>query len=227
MSLVQSLAGWGIRASTPERLSIVVTLTDWQGTCPCRCFPAMALSARRLPSLLRVPASPVPRSQRYYEGATTSHPRVHGCLFGSLPLPTGYLRIRVRISAPESSKVPLPGQDAWPSGRPNCRSLFTWTRWDLSGLQAILPVPLLRSRTPVEPTCPRHHGHLGTAPAGWTAKASTTSDFGANPQLQHPLSYASREALPLTCKARLRPAGSPLPRGSRTHWIASRSFSSC
>src|ERR1051326_3237395 len=32
---------------------------------------------------------------------------------------------------------------------------------DLSGLQAILPVPLLRSRTPVEPTCPRHIGHLG------------------------------------------------------------------
>src|SRR6266568_6934045 len=28
--------------------------------------------------------------------------------------------------------------------------------WDLSGLQAIHPVPLLRSRTPVEPTCPRH-----------------------------------------------------------------------
>jgi len=58
MSLVQSLAGWGIRASTPERLSIVVTLTDWQGTCPCRCFPAMALSARRLPFLLRGPGEP-------------------------------------------------------------------------------------------------------------------------------------------------------------------------
>jgi hypothetical protein len=28
-------------------------------------------------------------------------------------------------------------------------------RWDLSGLQAIHPVPLLRSSTPVEPTCPR------------------------------------------------------------------------
>jgi len=40
----------------------------------------MVLSSRRLPSLLRVPASPVPRSPRYYEGATTSHPRIHGRL---------------------------------------------------------------------------------------------------------------------------------------------------
>src|SRR5947199_86223 len=48
----------------------------------------MALFSRRLPSLLRVPASPVPRSQRYYEGATTSHARISGHLFVSLPLPT-------------------------------------------------------------------------------------------------------------------------------------------
>jgi hypothetical protein len=40
----------------------------------------MVLSSRRLPFLLRVPASPVPRSQRYYEGATTSHLRINGRL---------------------------------------------------------------------------------------------------------------------------------------------------
>jgi hypothetical protein len=48
-------------------------------------FPAMALSTRRPPSLVRVPASPVPRCRRYYEGATTSHPRIGGRLFASLP----------------------------------------------------------------------------------------------------------------------------------------------
>ena len=33
------------------------------------------------------------------------------------------------------------------------------------------------------------------------------ADFGANPQLRHLLSYASRVALPHTCKARFRLAG--------------------
>jgi hypothetical protein len=51
-------------------------------------FLDMVLSSRRLPSLLRVPASLVPRSRRYYEGATTSHLRISGRLFCSLPLPT-------------------------------------------------------------------------------------------------------------------------------------------
>src|SRR5215210_3241640 len=40
------------------------------------CFPSMGLSSWRLPFLPRVPASPVPRVQRYYEGATTSRARV-------------------------------------------------------------------------------------------------------------------------------------------------------
>src|SRR5207302_953510 len=59
--------------SSPVRLSVVVSWTGSWGACPLPCFPPTALSARRLPSLLRVPASPVPRSPRYYEGATTSH----------------------------------------------------------------------------------------------------------------------------------------------------------
>jgi hypothetical protein len=35
-------------------------------------------------------------------------------------------------------------------------------------------------------------GHVDAAPAGWTAKASAMSDFGAITQLRHPLTYASR-----------------------------------
>src|SRR5215470_19991115 len=78
----------GRRAVSPVRLSIVVSWTGLQGSCPFPCVPPMVLSSRRLPSLLRVPASLVPRSHRYYEGATTSHLRVGGRLFGSLPPPT-------------------------------------------------------------------------------------------------------------------------------------------
>ena len=66
------------------------------------------------------------------------------------------------------------------TGRPSFRLLSCGRQWDLSGLQAILPVPLLRSSTPVEPMCPRHYGHIDAAPATHTAKASAMADFGAH-----------------------------------------------
>jgi hypothetical protein len=44
--------------------------------------------------------------------------------------------------------------------------------WDLSGSQTIHPVPLPRSKTPAEPTIPRHGGLVDAAPARMTAKAS-------------------------------------------------------
>src|SRR5258707_623286 len=66
----------------------VVSWTRFAGCMSRPLFPDMVLSSRRLPSLLRVPASLVPRSRRYYEGATTSHLRISGRLFCSLPPPT-------------------------------------------------------------------------------------------------------------------------------------------
>src|SRR5215467_317299 len=75
-------------SSPPVRLSNAISLTGLQGPCPFPCFLTMVLSTRRLPSLLRVPPSVVPRSHRYYEGATTSHWRIGGRLFGLLPPPT-------------------------------------------------------------------------------------------------------------------------------------------
>jgi hypothetical protein len=189
------------------------------------CFPPTALLTRRLPFLRRVPAGPVPRLPRYYEGATTSHPRIRG-------------RLLVRFHAPhDPSSSCSPWRSREPeglsrtgafccTGHPSSPVHARGREWDLSGLQAIHPVPLLRSRTPVEPACPRHHGHADAAPAMRTAKASAMADFGANPQLRHLLPYASRVALPHTCKARFRLAGSPLPGGSRTLWIATKGFSS-
>src|SRR3954453_11983010 len=57
--------------------------------CPLPCFPSTALSPWRLPSLRRVPASPVPRLRRYYEGATTSPAGVSRSLMGSVPGSSG------------------------------------------------------------------------------------------------------------------------------------------
>ena len=66
-------------------------------------FPANGSLARRLPSLLRVPVSPVPRIPRYYEGATTSHPRiVVAYWFASTA--HAIPRFRARLSAPASPK---------------------------------------------------------------------------------------------------------------------------
>ena len=62
---------------------------------------------------------------------------------------------------------------------PTFPALVRGREWDLSGLQAIHPVPLLRSWTPVEPMCPRHGGHTDAAPAIRTATASALADFGA------------------------------------------------
>src|SRR6266511_749103 len=84
-------------------------------------------------------------------------------------------------------------------------------------------VPGPRSNRRALATC----GHVDAAPAALTAKASAMADFGANTQLRHLLPYASRVALPHTCKARFRLVGWPLPGGRRTLWTAARGFSSC
>jgi hypothetical protein len=66
----------------------------------------MALFTRRLPSLLRVPASPVPRSRQYYEGATTSHSRINGRLLVRFRRPRGPSCFVSRLRAPASAEVP-------------------------------------------------------------------------------------------------------------------------
>ena len=95
----------------------------------------------------------------------------------SLPQSTRSFLLCVRRSAPARSKVPCrPG--LWGTGRPTFRLPSCRREWDLSGLQAILPVPLLRSSTPVEPTCPRRTGHIDAAPALRTTKASAIAISG-------------------------------------------------
>jgi hypothetical protein len=168
----------------------------------------MALCSWRLPSLLRVPASPVPRSRRYYEGATTSHPRIHGRLLVRFHSPRDPPSFVSAVALPKGRRS-LPGQA--PLVPPGAR-FRRCSRVDANGISQVFrrsvpclcSVPGPRSSRRALAAC----GHVDAAPAIRTAKASAMADFGANPQLRHPLPYASRVTLPHTCKACFRLAGS-------------------
>jgi hypothetical protein len=194
----------------------------------------MVLFSRRLPSLVRVPASLVPRSQRYYEGATTSHPRISGRLLVSLPPPTRSLLLRVRSRAPATVEVSS-GPGFWWCRLPQSPALARGREWDLSGLQAIHPVPLLRSSTPVEPMCPRHLGHIDAAHALRTAKASAIAISGLVHAASAPadLRFAFRVAthaqgsLPAGWLAFAGRASNPLDRYERFQFVLTIILLSC
>jgi hypothetical protein len=99
---------------------------------------------------------------------------------------------------------------------------------DLPGSQAIHPVPLPRSTTPAEPTIPRlFDGFVDAAPALPTAKASALVNFGAQSRGLGTRCLRFKDGVATTaCKARFRLAGSPLPGGRRTLWIATKGFRS-
>src|SRR6516162_294876 len=107
-------------------LSFRAQVCETQSSLPC--FSSAVLSTRRLPSLDWVPMSSVPQRHEHYEGATTSHPRIPGHLFLSLPGPT-------RSLSGSCSLLPaLPG--GWRlrfgpgslfSRRPRCRLVLVWT----------------------------------------------------------------------------------------------------
>src|SRR6202521_276235 len=146
-----------------------------------------------------------PRSQRYYEGATTSHPRICGHLWIRFRSPSDPSYFRVRRSAPARSEVPSrPGLCV--CRPPEFPASSCGREWDLSGLQAILPVPLLRSSTPVEPMYPRHLGYIDAAPATHTAKAPAIAISGLTHAASAPadLRFALRVA---TYAQDLLPAG--------------------
>ena len=133
-----------------------------------------------------------PCSRQYYEGATTSHPRIHGHLLVRSRCPRDPPTFVLACSAPGSSGG-LPRARAFvPPAAPSSGSLLV----DAHGISQV-------SRRSIPCLCsvpgPRSNrralantGHVDAAPAGWTAKASASSDFGANPQLRHLLPYASR-----------------------------------
>jgi len=58
--------------------------------------------------------------------------------------------------APERVEGPASSQDHCSAGDPTAGVLSRGREWDLSGSQAVRPVPLPRSTTPAESTLPRH-----------------------------------------------------------------------
>ena len=169
-----------------------------QGLLPC--FPATALIPRRPPSLARVPVSPIPRGQRHYEGATTSHLRFPGRLSVSLPGSTRPSALRARLGG-------APGWLEDPSGRPFAGTLSRGRRRDLTGSQAIHPTPLPRSKTPAGPTIPHPDGVVDAAPAQPTAKAPAIIISRLLTRLRHLLPTLHDGRRPTPCKARFRLVG--------------------
>jgi hypothetical protein len=144
----------------------------------------------------------------------------------SLPRSTASSSFESAVALPKGRRC-LPGQGlAVPVAQ--LPGVVRGREWDLSGLQAIHPVPLLRSSTPVEPTYPRHRGHVDAAPALRTAKASALADFGAD---WRSFSTCCPTLRVSRCRSHARLASGwparPLPGGSRTRWTAARGFSSC
>ena len=92
---------------------------------PLPCFRSTALIPWRRPSLARVPVSPVPRGQRYYEGATTSRPRIPGRLFVSLPGSARSSVLRARLGGAPGWLEDPSGPGHLVSRPPSCRRTFT------------------------------------------------------------------------------------------------------
>ena len=123
----------------------------------------------------------VPRLQRYYQGATTSCPRMSfGLLFslsgsagacrGSCP-PMGRSR---RRTGPATDR----GLD-FHAGNPLSSLFAHGQEQDLPGSLAIHPVTLRRSTTPDDPLRLAISGASGAAPTRLTMKASSFTDFEA------------------------------------------------
>jgi len=186
----------------------------------------MGLSSRRLPSLLRVLASPVPRSPRYYEGATTSHPRIRGHLLVRSRSPHAPSSFRVRRSAPGSAEVTSrPG--LWACRLPVWPAYLVWTRMgslrssgDPSRVFAAfqdpgridVPSPL-SATSMLPPLCGRRRLRH------WLISGLTRS-FDTRCHTLHAWRCRTRARL-----ASGRPA-EPLPGGRRTLWIATKGFRS-
>jgi len=107
------------------------------------------------PSLCRVPASPVPRLHRYYEGATTSRSREPGPLwfrFRAPRAPPVFVFAKALLMRSEEA------HQAWnicSAGVPYPAGYTRGRARDLAGFLATHPKPLPCSKTPAEPIRPR------------------------------------------------------------------------
>jgi hypothetical protein len=176
-----------------------------QGSLPC--FPSMGLSSRRPPFLQWVPASPVPRLQRYYEGATTSRTRAPGALWFRSQAPSAPSDVRARRGAPGVAEDHHRAWGLWSAGLPvsgisqmgtHGISQVSW-----QSVPRLCPVPRPRPDRQDLASC----GPIDAAPGPNTPKAPAGHDIGATPGLQRPLPTLHERRCRRPCKARFRLAG--------------------
>ena len=144
----------GIHAFSSVWLSMSFRGQGLQGSCPFPCFPAWS--------------SPRDASLPSFGSRRARFPAVTGTMKAlRLPICAPAVAYWFRFHCPRdppafvSAVAFLEGRRSPPGPGFGCRppvfpAVSCGRQWDLSGLQAILPVPLLRSRTPVEPTWPCH-----------------------------------------------------------------------
>ena len=185
----------------------------------------MVLCLRHPPSLQRVPVAPVPRLPRYYEGATTSCPRVSFGLLFRQPVPqvpVGFVR---RFHAPDAGTGTAPGQEFWSAAPPRACGTLPADRGRISQVpwRAIPRLCIgLRPRTVRRASpwrrfrcCPHYLKNEGT----------DVEDIEA--QLRCFAAHCVRFTTPVAVRhATLVPGwrAAPLPDGSRTRWLASKGF---
>jgi hypothetical protein len=91
---------------------------------------------------------------------------------------------------------PASDQDHCSTGDPLAGVLSHGRERDLSGSQAIHPVPLLRSTTPAEPMFPRHGRSHRCCPCQHEGKGFSVTSISGLPRASAPAVYASRVVLP-------------------------------
>jgi hypothetical protein len=156
---------------------------------PLPCFRSTVLHSWRPPSLRRVPASPVPRLHRYYEGATTSRSREPGPLWFRLQAPRVPPVFVYRRSAPSERGGRSSGLEHLVSRCSVPGMLHPWARagsrrfpGDPSYASALLQDPGRVDKTSplaILPTPP---------PAYPSRRPQRVHNLEANTGLRHPLS---------------------------------------
>ena len=167
------------------------------------CFSSMGLNAWQLPSLQRVPVSPVPRLPRYYEAATTSR---RAC-------PSAYVftsGFHMPWCFVFACALPMLAKSVIGPGalfRPVLRAGFPCGHErDLSGFLVTHPVPLPCSETPAEPVSLTIAAFPVLPPDPTRRRLQHDHDFEACHRASVPAVYASRAMLPSPMQDSL-PAG--------------------
>jgi hypothetical protein len=113
------------------------------------------------------------------------------------------------------------------SRRPNCRLALTWTRAGSLRFPGDPPCAFASVHDPGRTDDPSPiDGFVDTPPRERRRGLQLDENFGAIAGLQHLLPTLHEWCCHHPCKACFRPAGSPLPGGSRTLWIAMKGFRS-